>query len=129
MDMINSTDFVFNDLMVPKKLELPPKIKELPPEEKEEKIEKAGEKIKAALVKTIVEPAKNFPAKFKKEDSEEPRDAEDIVKNMSKEEKEEVQKTRAQIEKEFLDKYDTNKDGKLSAIEMTLMQMKRSGQI
>jgi hypothetical protein len=129
MDMINSTDVVFEDLMVPKKMELPPKIEELPPAEKEEKIEKAGEKIQAALRRAIVEPAKNFGSKFKKEDSDKPKEAEDIVKALPKEDRKEVEKTRAEVEKEFLDKYDTNKDGKLSAMEITLMNMKKRGEI
>jgi len=129
MDMINSTDVVFEDLMVPKKMELPPKIKELPAAEKEEKIEKAGEKIKAALTRAIVNPAKNFGSKFKKKDSDKPQEAEDIVKALPKEDREEVKKTKAEIEKEFMDKYDTNKDGKLSSMEMTLMNMRRRGEI
>ena len=108
---------------------LPPKIEELPPAEKEEKIEKAGEKIKGALTRAIVEPAKNFGSKFKKEDSDKPKEAEDIVKALPKEDRKEVEKTRAEVEKEFLDKYDTNKDGKLSAMEITLMNMKKRGEI
>ena len=44
MDLINSTNFVFDDLMNPKKIEqmeLPPKIKEKPPEEQAQAVEKA----------------------------------------------------------------------------------------
>ena len=125
MDLINSSDFVFDKLMVPEKMEIPPEVEKLPEDEKEEKIEKAGDKIKSALEKAIVQPARDFADKFKKE----PREAEDIVRALPKEDREEVAKTKAEIEREFLDKYDTNKDGKMSAIEITLMNMAKRGEI
>ncbi len=130
MDLINSAEFVFNDLMVPKKLELPPEIKKLPEKEQEEKVAKAEDKIKTALNKAIVQPAKQFASKFKKDDSKKkPKDATEIVKDLPKDDQEKVAKTKAQIEKEFLDKYDTNKDGQMSAMEITLMNMMKRGEI
>jgi len=125
MDLINSTEFVFNDLMVPDKMELPPAIERLPEEEKEEKIAKAEDKIKTALEKAIVQPARDFAAKFDRET----KSAEDVVAALPKEDQEKVAKTQAEIEKEFLDKYDRNKDGKMSAIEFALMNMAKRGEL
>ena len=73
MDMINSTNFVFDDLMNPKKIEqmeLPPKIKEEPPEKQAKAVEKAEEKIKDQFKNQIMKGLKAFGSKFKKEDGE-----------------------------------------------------------